>query len=190
MLSIHRQTEEDLIEQCIKGNAKSQKEIYDRYSSRMYGVCLRYIKNEQIAEDILISGFMKVYDKIHQFKFEGSFEGWIRRIMVNESLSYLRQNKQMFIERDIETAGNLVDFHTLDTHLEQEDLMKMIALLPDGYRMVFNLYAIEGFSHREIAGKLGIQESTSKSQLSRARAMLRNQLVESENRLKQKLTGL
>ncbi|MDH5603837.1 MAG: RNA polymerase sigma factor [Cyclobacteriaceae bacterium] len=190
MLSIHRQTEEDLIEQCIKGHAKAQKVIFERYSPRMFGVCLRYIKDEQIAEDILITGFMKVYDKLHQFKFEGSFEGWIRRIMVNESLSYIRQNKQMYIGSDIEKAGDVADVGAFGTHLEQEDLLNMIALLPEGYRMVFNLYAIEGFSHKEIASLLDIQESTSKSQLSRARAMLRHQLVESDNRLKQKLTRL
>ena len=190
MLSIHRQTEEDLIEQCIKGHARAQKEIYDRYSSKMLGVCLRYMKDVQIAEDVLITGFMKVFNKIHQFKFEGSFEGWIRRIMVNESLSYIRQKKQMYIESDIEKADTVPDFTTLDTHLEQEDLMRMISLLPEGYRTIFNLYAIEGFSHREIADQLGINESTSKSQLSRARAILRKQLVESENRIKQKLAKL
>lgn len=190
MLSIHRQTEEDLIEQCIEGHSKAQKEIYDRYSSKMLGVCLRYMKDVQIAEDILITGFMKVFDKIQQFKFEGSFEGWIRRIMVNESLSYIRKNKKMYLERDIETADSVLDLGTLDGHLEKEDLLKMISLLPEGYRMVFNLYAIEGYSHREIADQLGINESTSKSQLSRARAMLRGQLAESENRIKQKLARL
>ena len=190
MLRIHQQTEEDLIEKCRKGDVKAQKEIYERYSPRMYGVCLRYMKDRHTAEDILITGFMKVYDHLHQFKFEGSFEGWVRRIIVNEALSHIRKNKNFYLEKDIEVVETMTDFDTSGNKLEQEDLLKMISELPEGYRTVFNMYAIEGYSHKEISSQLGINENTSKSQLSRARAMLRNQLVESENRIKQKLARL
>jgi RNA polymerase sigma-70 factor (ECF subfamily) len=122
---------------------------------------------------------MKVFDKISQFKSEGSFEGWIRRIMVNEALTHLRRNRAMYLETDLEYADREPDYAQLSDHLEVEDLMTMIQELPTGYRIVFNLYAIDGYSHKEIADHLGISENTSKSQLSRARAHLQKTLMES-----------
>ena len=127
------------------------------------------------AEDVLVTAFTKVFNRIHQFKSEGSCEGWIRRIMVNESLTWLRQHKFMQVETDIEAADFEPDYQMLDNHLHAEELMKLIDSLPAGYKIVFNLYAIEGYSHKEISEMLGINENTSKSQLSRARVYLQKQ---------------
>jgi len=173
-------TEEELIAKCRKGNSSAQASLYEKYSGKMFSVCLRYIKEQNEAEDTMIQGFMKVFNKIDQFKEAGSFEGWIRRIMVNESLTYLRRNKNMYLEVDIEHADRTPDYNSLDASLEVEDLMNMVRELPMGYRTVFNLYAIEGYSHKEIADSLDITVNTSKSQLSRARKMLQNILLASE----------
>lgn len=173
-------TEEELIAKCRKGNSSAQASLYEKYSGKMFSICLRYIKEQNEAEDTMIQGFMKVFNKIDQFKEEGSFEGWIRRIMVNESLTYLRRNKNMYLEVDIEHADRTPDYNSLDASLEVEDLMNMVRELPMGYRTVFNLYAIEGYSHKEIADSLDITVNTSKSQLSRARKMLQNMLLASE----------
>ena len=132
------------------------------------------------AEDVLVTAFTKLFERIDQYKGEGSFEGWIRRIVVNESLTYLRRNKNMYLETEIEVVDRTPDYAQLDTHLEAADLMRLVGDLPTGYRMVFNLYAIDGYSHKEIADQLGISENTSKSQLSRARALLQKKLIEME----------
>ncbi len=182
-LRVHSDTETELIEQCRKGRRKAQQSLYDRFSGLMLAVCSRYIADRSEAEDVMISGFVKVFSKLDQFKHEGSFEGWIRRIMVNESLSYIRKNKAMYLEVDIDEAHREPDYAVLDNHLHAEDLMKLIAQLPTGYRTVFNMYAIEGFSHKEIAEDLGISENTSKSQLSRARALLQKNLLQTEKAL-------
>jgi RNA polymerase sigma-70 factor (ECF subfamily) len=128
------------------------------------------------AEDVLVVAFTKVFERIDQFKAEGSFEGWLRRIVVNESLTYLRRNKNMYLETEIEKVDKNTDFSQLENHLEADDLLRMVGELPTGYRMVFNLYAIDGYSHKEIAEQLAISENTSKSQLSRARALLQKKL--------------
>lgn len=187
MLQIKRSTtEEKLIEACRKGDKKAQRDLYEKYSPLMFTVCRRYINEPQAAEDVLVCGFMKVFTKIDQFKSEGSFEGWIRRIMVNESLSYIRKHKSLYMQVEIENADREPDYSQLGDHLVEEDLMKLIDRLPAGYRTVFNLYAIEGFSHKEIAQKLDISENTSKSQLSRARAHLQKLLIEAEQYLNDK----
>ncbi|MDH5597576.1 MAG: sigma-70 family RNA polymerase sigma factor [Cyclobacteriaceae bacterium] len=180
MLNIYQPSEEQLIKDCIQGDSKAQKRLFELFSGKMLGVCLRFISEFETAEDIMIGGFIKVYDKLNQFNFEGSFEGWIRKIMVNESLTYIRKNKHMYLQVDIEAADREPDFNQLGNHLEAEDLLKMIQKLPTGYRTVFNLYAIEGFSHKEIAEQLDISENTSKSQLSRARVLLKKNLLDSE----------
>ena len=133
------------------------------------------------AEDVMVAAFTKIFERVNQFKNEGSFEGWIRRIMVNESLTYLRKNKSMYVETDIEAAEREPDYTKLENQLEADDLLKLIGELPAGYRIVFNLYAIDGYSHKEIADQLGISENTSKSQLSRARIFLQKRLLELEN---------
>lgn len=175
---IYRSKENEVIGGCLKRDRNAQKQLYDMFSSKMYGICYRYVKEPMQAEDILVTAFMKVFDKIGQFKNEGSFEGWIRRIMVNESLTYLRKNRAMYIETDLEQVDREPDYDQLSDHLEAEDLLNMIAELPAGYRIVFNLYAIDGYSHKEIADQLGISENTSKSQLSRARTYLQKLLLE------------
>lgn len=132
------------------------------------------------AEDVLVASFTKIFDKIDQFKGEGSFEGWIRRIVVNEALTWLRKNRSMYVETDLEKADFEPDYENASNHLEAEDLLRMIQQLPTGYQIVFNLYAIDGYSHKEIAEQLNISENTSKSQLSRARVYLQKLLAQQE----------
>ena len=186
MLKIHQSSEEQLIRDCSKNKPSAQRELFDRHSPTMFGICLRYIKEPHLAEEVMITGFTKIFEKIHQFKFEGSFEGWMKRVMVNESLTYIRKNKYMYLEVDIEQLDREPDYGMLSEQLEADDLLKIIQELPIGYRTVFNLYAIEGYSHKEIAKQLGISENTSKSQLSRARALLQKQLVKNEEVLNAK----
>ncbi len=186
-LKIHSTEEDVLIRKCRKFDRHAQQELYDKYASKMYAICFRYVKEETEAEDIVITAFVKVFEKIDQFKGEGSFEGWVRRIMVNESLGYIRKNKSMYLEVDIEKADREPNYDSLNSHLEAEDLLKLVQNLPVGYRTIFNLYAIEGFSHKEIAQRCGISENTSKSQLSRARTLLQKQLLETEAVLKKKI---
>jgi len=176
--SIYRNTEEDLIKGCIKRERSAQKRLYDTFSPKMYAICSRYVKDSMEAEDVLITAFTKILDRIEQFKGEGSFEGWIRRVVVNEALTYLRKNRSMYVETELDAAYREPDYQTLSDHLEAEDLLNLIQELPAGYRIVFNLYAIDGYSHKEIAEQLNITESTSKSQLSRARVFLQKLLAD------------
>jgi RNA polymerase sigma factor (sigma-70 family) len=184
---IYRAKEDELIKGCLKRDGSAQKRLYDTYSSKMYGLCYRYVKNSMEAEDVVITAFMKVFEKIEQFKSEGSFEGWIRRIVVNEALTHLRKNRSMQLETELEQAEREPDYNKLGDHLEAEDLLNIIQGLPTGYRIVFNMYAIDGYSHKEIAGQLGISENTSKSQLSRARTYLQKILVDHESVLNKKI---
>jgi len=184
--TVYSAKENELIDGCRRRNAQAQKSLYDRYSGRLYALCCRYVKEKMEAEDVLIMAFTKILERIDQYKGEGSFEGWMKRIVVNESLTYLRRNKNMYIETDIEAADREPDFEKLDSHLQAKDLMKLIESLPSGYRIVFNLYAIDGYSHKEIAEQLGISENTSKSQLSRARVVLQKNLLEMEKEWLQK----
>ena len=151
----------------------------------MLGVCLRYIRDREEAEHIMIGGIVKVFEKLEQFKSEGSFEGWVRRIIVNDCLMYIRKNRNMSLETEIDSAVNHPDLSVMEDTLNQEDLLKLIGELPVGYRTVFNLYAIEGYSHAEIAEQLDISES----QLSRARKWLQTKLAEIENELENKITN-
>ncbi|RZS97837.1 RNA polymerase sigma factor [Cecembia calidifontis] len=169
-------SETELYKGCLEKNPNIQKAVYNHYSSKMFALCLRYIKERAAAEDVLIIGFMKVFDRIHQFKGSGSFGGWIRRIMVNECLMYLEKEKNLYNEIGIDAVLPAPVYHQPSDELAVEDIMKLINSLPMGYRTVFNLYAIEGYSHQEIAQKLHISENTSKSQLSRARTHLQKML--------------
>ncbi len=173
--------EYDLAKAVRKQDPKAQTTLYEKFASKMLVVCMRYVGDRTEAEDVMIEGFMKVFEKIGQFNFEGSFEGWIRKIMVNESLMYLRSKKNIHV--DIEDAVGIFAEDYAIPSLEANDLLKLIATLPDGYRAIFNLYAIEGYSHQEIATMLGISEGTSKSQLSRARSLLQNKLKELDRTL-------
>jgi len=178
--------ETDLILACKKQHPKAQKALYEKYATQMLGLCRRYIRGEMEAEDVMIRGFMKVFSKINLFEGRGSFEGWMKRIMINEALGFIRKNKAMYLETDIEAADKEPDFTKLSTELEAKDLLKMINELPSGYRTIFNLYAIEGYSHKEISELLGINENTSKSQLSRARMHLQKKLIEAEQIVEKK----
>lgn len=177
---IYRANEQELIQGCLGGDRAAQKRLYDTFSPKMYALCCRYVKDSMEAEDVLVTAFTKILDKIDQYKSEGSFEGWIRRVVVNEALTWLRRNRNMYLELELEAADYEPDYKSLSDHLEAEDLMTMINDLPSGYRIVFNLYAIDGYSHKEIADQLGISENTSKSQLSRARAYLQKLLTDND----------
>jgi len=177
---IYRAKEDELIKGCLRREPHAQRLLYDTYSSKMYAICYRYVKDSMEAEDILVTSFTKVFEKIGQFKFEGSFEGWIRRIVVNEALTCLRKNRSMYLEAELKEVDYDPNYKNLNDHLETEDLLRLVKELPAGYRIVFNMFAIDGYSHKEIAESLGISENTSKSQLSRARVYLQKQLKEQE----------
>jgi RNA polymerase sigma factor (sigma-70 family) len=165
-------SESHLVVALQQGDARAHKAAYEKYAGRMMAVCLRYVANRDDAEEVLIDGFMRVFERITQFRNEGSFEGWIRRVMVTESLMFLRKNKAWRQELPLDDVGVEHDYNWAESSIDTEALVRLIAQLPDGYRTVFNLYAIEGYSHAEIAELIGISEGTSKSQLSRARALL------------------
>lgn len=171
-------TEVDLIAACGRGEQRAQRQLYDQLAGLMLSVCRRYLKRREDAEEALLMGFAKMFRALPTYRFEGSFEGWVRRIMVNESLMLLRQRESMTVAlEDFAQPENLATTPaTADTQLQADDLLALLAELPAGYRTVFNLYALEGFGHQEIAEMLGISEGTSKSQLSKARAMLQRRL--------------
>lgn len=168
---------EKLIKACIKGDRLAQKAMYDHFKGKMYALCLRYATQQAEAEDMLLQGFFKVFRDLHQFTPGNSLEGWIRRVMVRTALMQLRSNKR-WVSTLPETdwpGDNEPDAH-LPPGTDTQHILRMMRQLPPGYRAVFNLYAIEGYSHREIAEQLDISESTSKSQYLRAKAALRKLL--------------
>lgn len=162
----------DLIEGCKRGDRKIQYELYQRFSPKMYGVCLRYAGNAVEAEDILQEGFIKVYDKIGSYRGEGSFEGWIRRIFVNTAIEHFR--KKIYLQPITETEENTIEgkYLTVLDELAEKDIIQLVQQLSPGYRTVFNMYVIEGYTHKQIGDALGVSEGTSKSQLSRAKRIL------------------
>ena len=172
-------TDEEIIKGCIQEDESSQRELFRRYAGKMLGVCQRYARNTADAEDIVQDSFIKVFEKIGQFKFQGSFEGWIRKIVVNTALK-----KYTVIRYDKEVSGYETNDRneqtaeaTAHSHLTEKELLGLINNLPDGYRLIFNLYVIEGYQHEEIADMLKIQAGTSRSQLVKARNMLKNQII-------------
>ena len=168
--------EEALIKACLSGSAQHQRILYEQYAGKMYAVCLRYARSTADAADMLQEGFVKVFTKLDQYHFQGSFEGWIRKIMVNTALrTYQRQRFDME-QSGYETMPDKPVEPDAIALMTEEELLKLIAQLPDGYRVIFNLVAIEGYSHAEVAQTLGIQESTSRSQLTKARKWLSEQL--------------
>jgi RNA polymerase sigma-70 factor (ECF subfamily) len=180
---------EEVVRGCRKQNPKAQTELFNRFSGRFTGICCRYVGIVDQAEDIMISGFMKIFDKIYQYKGEGSFEAWMTRIMVNESLSYIRRNKNMWLNVSIESADREPDYSMADSHLDSEQALSMIDELPIGYRTVFNLFVMEGYSHKEIGELLQITEGASKSQLSRAKAQLKSKILAFEEKMKKRNHG-
>ena len=173
---------DELVQACIKGNRLSQNILYKKYASKMFGVCLRYAKNREEAEEIMQEGFMRVFTYIKQFKGTGALEGWIRKIMVNCAL--LRYQKKIHMKPVIELNTELCNAAgdtDIISNLNAKELLKLIQSLSPAYRMVFNLYVFEGLKHREIAQMLGISEGTSKSNLSDARAVLQKALQTKNN---------
>ena len=184
-LSNQMSSESDLIEGCIQGNRKMQYELYERFSSKMYGVCLRYAANAEEAEDILQEGFIKVFNKIGSFRNEGSFEGWIRRIFVNTAIEHFR--KKTYLQPITEYEESTVEGKYLSVldNLAEKDIIRLVQQLSPGYRTVFNMYVVEGYTHKQIAEALGISEGTSKSQLSRAKLILQDLVKQFIDRRKQ-----
>ena len=172
------QPHQALIKGCVKRDPHAQRELYERFSPRMLAICYRYARTQAEAEDILQEGFVKIFQNLHKYQDKGSFEGWIKRIIINCAIDHIRKEKAFSYSVEINDSvmeeGNA---NALD-HLALQDLLKLIQQLPDGYRLVFNLYAIEGYSHAEIGKQLEISESTSRSQYARARAMLKKKIRE------------
>lgn len=157
---------------CLDQNPKIQRELFDRLSAKMLSICLKYVKETTAAEDVLIIAFRKIFDRIAQFRRQGSFEGWIRRIVVNECLMYLEKERNIYKNTGLDSVYPQANQAGPSDSLDWEDLGKILHSLPRGYRKVFELFVLEGLSHEEIAKKLEISENTSKSQLSRARAQV------------------
>lgn len=168
-------TDADLIHGCIQGDRRMQKALYDKYAGKMYAVCLRYMGNADDAQDILQDGFIKVYKNLERFRGEGSFEGWVRRIFVNTAIEQIRKKKNDLSLTEKEESIELKSVTAIE-NINEKDLMKVIRELSPGYRAVFNLYVVEGYSHKEIGDMLGISEGTSKSQLARARMILQEKI--------------
>ncbi|TYA57987.1 RNA polymerase sigma factor [Formosa maritima] len=172
--------EAELIKKAIKNNREAQHVLFELHAAKMLSVCRYYIKDVQQAEEAMLNGFFKVFKNLKSFKAEGSFEGWIRRIMVRESISFLRQQKHIeFPVEQIEETKD--DFNQITTEIEVAEIQKIIDSLPEGYKMVFVMYAIEGYKHAEIAKLLQISEGTSKSQLFKARKLLQEQIIKRNN---------
>src|ERR1051326_2577459 len=166
-------TEELMLAGCLKNNAASQEALYNRFSPRMLGVCYRFAQSREDAEDMLQEGFIKIFSQIHTFGNKGSFEGWIRRIIVHTCINFLKKYKKFNDNVELTYAGYLtVKEETIPSLMQAKQVVECIRLLPVGYRTVLNLYAIEGFSHREIGDMLDIEESTSRSQYTRAKTLL------------------
>jgi RNA polymerase sigma-70 factor, ECF subfamily len=175
-----------LVEACVKQNRSAQHLLYELLAPKMLSVCRSYVKDLQLAEDLMISGFLKVFLNLKNYKSQGSFEGWVRRIMVHECIDFIRVKKNNFNHQDIEdiTLVENDSVYELENFLV-DDIQNLIDNLPEGYKMVFNLYVIEGYKHQEIAQMLNISEGTSKSQLSHARKLLQHQIIQ----LNKKLNG-
>jgi len=171
-------TEEAIIKGCLKNDATAQRELYNKYSAKMLSVCYRFAHNREDAEDMLQEGFIKIFSQMHSYENRGAFEGWIRRIIVHTSINILKKNRKFNESIDIiHATGVQVREETVPSIIQAKQVVECIRLLPIGYRTVLNLYAIEGYSHREIAQLLDIEESTSRSQYTRAKAMLEDILI-------------
>jgi RNA polymerase sigma-70 factor (ECF subfamily) len=171
-------TEEAMLNGCLENNAVAQEALYNQLSPKMLGVCYRFAKNREDAEDMLQEGFIKVFAQIYQYRHEGALEGWIRRIIVHTCINILKKNKKFSDSVDISYAGGVgIREENIPSIIQAKQVVECIRVLPVGYRTVLNLYAIEGYSHKEIGSMLDIEESTSRSQYTRAKTMLEDILV-------------
>lgn len=175
-------SEVQIREGCLRGERKFQQMLYNMLSPKMFAVCLRYAPDYNTAQDLLQEGFVKVFRHIEKFRGDGSFEGWVRRIFVNTAIEHFRKQVNLYAIHDSDVKG-FEYYHqgALET-LKEQDIMNMIQKLSDGYRTVFNLYVIEGYSHKDIGEMLGISEGTSKSQLARARYLLQKMITDYEQK--------
>lgn len=181
-------SEADLIKGCINRESRMQEELYNRFAPKMYAVCLRYSNNTDDAQDLLQEGFIKIFKNLDRFRAEGSFEGWVRRVFINTSIEHYRRKVTLFSTSEKEeTLIQDSSWNALDK-LAEKDIIKLVQELSPGYRTVFNMYAIEGFSHKEIGGILGISEGTSKSQLARAKGILRKKVEQFLDEKRKSLT--
>ncbi|TAE38128.1 MAG: sigma-70 family RNA polymerase sigma factor [Sphingobacteriales bacterium] len=169
-----------LLEGCKANNRLMQEMLYQQYATKMMAICMRYAKDKMEAEDVLQIGFIKIFKEIASYRGEGNFEGWMRKIMVNTAIESYRKNLRFLNVVSLDDAFEHATTGFDCSNLAMQDLLKLIQKLADGYRLVFNMYVIEGYSHKEIAATLGISESTSKSQLSRARAILQQEIIKME----------
>ena len=166
-----------LVKECLNENSKAQKALFDKFAPKMLSVCLRYMKNTEQAEDALQDGFIKVFRYLKSYENTGALEGWIRRIIVNTCLDELKKNKKLLLNVSVEEVEYKLESNDfVQEQMMADDLLKLIQSMPEGYRVIFNMFAIEGYTHQEIATKLGISESTSKSQYLRARGYLRERI--------------
>lgn len=177
-LLVNGRTEKELIKACLSGDRMAQRDIFNIYAGKMMAVCLRYTRHRLEAEDIFQDAFVKVFTHLHEFEGGGAFEGWIRKIMINTAIKNNRKksvtNEDIGLEHVKEDCAGPEVFGTLS----EEELIKLVSSLPDGYRIIFNLFAIEGYTHREISELLNIEESTSRSQLAKARKILQEKVQE------------
>jgi RNA polymerase sigma-70 factor (ECF subfamily) len=177
-----------LIQSCIEGDRSSQSRLYEQFAPKMFGVCMRYSRNREEAEDILQDGFMQVFKSLHSFKFDGSFDGWIRRIMVYSAIaSYRSKSKMQVVINNVENLPGIdvIDNEDVISNLGKKELLKLVQALPPMYRLVFNLYVFEGLKHREIAKQLGVSEGTSKSNFHDAKVILQRAVISSMKIAKQ-----
>lgn len=170
-------TEKDLVRACLNKDPKAQSELYRRYSPVMYAICMRYSGNPENARDMLQDAFIRVFDSLKNFRFEGSFEGWMKRVAVTTCLDFNKRLKNEPYADELENHEHIGAEEHIHSRLSVQDLIGLLQKLPAGYRTVFNLYAIEGYGHAEIAGMLAISENTSKTQLFKARRMLQQMIT-------------
>ena len=176
-------SDKELITECLKNNRNAQKAFYERFASKAYTICLRFSKGSNQAEDILQEGFIKVFNNLPKFRFEGSLEGWIKRIIVNAAIDFVKKNVTYHQElnENVDESSDIYEDETI-SKLSADDLMKMVNELPDSKRLIFSLYAYEGYAHKEIAERLGISVMTSKSQYCKAKKMLQERLINIKNK--------
>ena len=174
--------DQEILEGCKSGERQAFGLLYKKYASTMLGICMRYCKRKEEAEDVLHEGFIKVFSNVSKFRGDGSFEGWIKRIMINTSLSYYHANLKHYFQSGVEEFEDMLtgddDEGVYSNAPSRSELLSLIQDLPDGYRFVFNMYVFENFSHKEIAAELGVSVNTSKSQLAKARRRLQKKLVQ------------
>jgi len=178
----HKYTINDLVKRCKAGERKAQELLYKQLAAKMMGVCMRYATDRMEAEDMLQNGFIRVFQMINDFRGDGAFEGWVRRVMVHSSIEYYRKHHKMMQVVDLDEVNEPSVNPLASANLDAKDLMALIQQLAPGYRIVFNLYAIEGYSHKEIGEIVGITEGASKSQLSRARSILKERILKTEGK--------